>query len=184
MLQRPLQVASLNSSQVQSNIRFMQCHSSQLMLISTTGHKIPISHQEGFPGKQHLMPGKQPVNDQLPTPEGGYQTYLAAGKLRGRKALITGGDSGIGRAVAVLFAMEGAESTIVYLPDEEKDAQDTLKLVQEKGGVLHLISADLRTPQACKQVVEEAKQKMGAINILVLNHGFQMMRETIAELPE
>jgi NAD(P)-dependent dehydrogenase (short-subunit alcohol dehydrogenase family) len=130
------------------------------------------------------MPGKQPVNDQLPTPTGGYQTYLAAGKLSGRKALITGGDSGIGRAVAVLYAMEGAESTIVYLPEEENDAQETKRLVQEKGGKIHLITADVRSYQACKNVVVKALEAMGAINILVLNHGFQMMRETILDLPE
>lgn len=130
------------------------------------------------------MPGKAPVNDQLPTPTGGYQTYLAAGKLSGRKALITGGDSGIGRAIAVLYAMEGAESTIVYLPEEEKDAQDTQRLVQEKGEKVHLLTADLRSHQACKNVVEKALGLMGAINILVLNHGFQMMQETIGDLTE
>lgn len=80
--------------------------------------------------------------------------------------------------------MEGAESTIVYLPEEEKDAQETLRLVQEKGGKLHLQTADLRSHQACKNVVEKALQTMGGINILVLNHGFQMMQETIADLSE
>jgi len=133
---------------------------------------------------QHLIPGKQPVNDQLPTPTGGYQSYQAAGKLAGRKALITGGDSGIGRATAILYAMEGAESTIVYLPQEETDAQETLRLVQEKGGKIHLMTADLRSHQACKHVVEKALEAMGTINILVLNHGFQMMQETIADLSE
>jgi NAD(P)-dependent dehydrogenase (short-subunit alcohol dehydrogenase family) len=130
------------------------------------------------------MPDKKPVSDQLPTPTGDYQIYLAAGKLQGRKALITGGDSGIGRAVTVLYAMEGAESTIVYLPEEEKDAQETQKLVQEKGGKVHLITADLRSHQACKNVVEKALQLMGTINILVLNHGFQMMQEKIDDLSE
>jgi len=148
------------------------------------GHSVPISHQESTPGKQHQMPGKDPVNDQLPTEEGGYQTYLAAGKLQGKKALITGGDSGIGRAVAILYAMEGAESTIVYTPEEEKDAQETKRLVQEKGGKLHLLTADLRSAQACKNIVEKAIEAMGRINILVLNHGFQMMQETIADLSE
>jgi hypothetical protein len=65
------------------------------------------------------MPDKKPVSGQLPTPTGGYQIYLAAGKFQGRKALITGGDSGIGRAVAVFYAMEGGESTIMYLPEEK-----------------------------------------------------------------
>ena len=90
------------------------------------------------------MAGQDPVNDQLPTSSGSYQTYKAAGKLSGKKALITGGDSGIGRAVAILYAMEGAKSTIVYTSEEEKDAQKTKGLVEEKGGKLHLLQADLR----------------------------------------
>ena len=130
------------------------------------------------------MPGQAPVNDQLPNEKGQYQLYKAAQKLAGKKALITGGDSGIGRAVAVLYAMEGAESTIVYLPEEEEDAQETRKLVREKGGILHLLQADLRTHQACQHVVDQAIEKMGSINILALNHGFQMMQETIADLSE
>jgi NADPH:quinone reductase-like Zn-dependent oxidoreductase len=89
-----------------------------------------VSHQDA-PGKQHQITGPDPVNDQLPTDDGGYQPYKAAGKLAGQKALITGGDSGIGRAIAILYAMEGAESTIVYTPEEEKDAQQTQKLVRE-----------------------------------------------------
>lgn len=130
------------------------------------------------------MPDPKPVNDQLPSEDGGYQLYKAAGKLAGKKALITGGDSGIGRAVAILYAMEGADSTIVYLPEEQDDAEDTAKLVREKGGQIHLISADLRSAQACMNVVEEALEHMGRINILVLNHGFQMMQETIDDLSE
>lgn len=130
------------------------------------------------------MAGQDPVNDQLPTDDGGYQPYLAAGKLKGKKALITGGDSGIGRAVAILYAMEGAESTIVYTPEEEKDAQETKKLVAEKGGNVHLIQKDLREAKNCKIVVDEAVKVMGRVNILVLNHGYQMMKETIGELSE
>jgi NAD(P)-dependent dehydrogenase (short-subunit alcohol dehydrogenase family) len=130
------------------------------------------------------MAGKAPVNDHLPTEEGGYQLYKAAGKLAGKKALITGGDSGIGRAIAILYAMEGADSTIVYTAEEQKDAEETEKLVREKGGQLHLIQADLRSHQVCKSVVERAIEAMGRINILVLNHGFQMMKNTIAELSE
>lgn len=147
------------------------------------GHEVPISHQDA-PGKQKDMVGPDPVNDQLPTSDGGYQPYKAAGKLAGKKAMITGGDSGIGRAIAILYAMEGAESTIVYLPQEEKDAQKTRELVLEKGGKVHLLQADLKHHQECKKVVDQALAAMGRINILVLNHGTQMMRETIAELSE
>jgi NAD(P)-dependent dehydrogenase (short-subunit alcohol dehydrogenase family) len=130
------------------------------------------------------MAGPKPINDQLPTADGGYQPYKAAGKLAGRKALITGGDSGIGRAVAILYAMEGAESTIVYTPQEEKDAKETQQLVEEKGGKLHLLPADLRKREDCKSVVEQARKNMGAINILVLNHGTQMMKEDITDVSE
>jgi len=147
------------------------------------GHEVPISHQSA-PGKQHQMAGPDSVNDQLPTSDGGYQPYKAAGKLEGKKALITGGDSGIGRAVAILYAMEGAESTIVYTSEEEKDAQETLQLVEEKGGKVHLLQADLRKQQDCKEAVEKARKNMGGINILVLNHGTQMMKKDISELSE
>jgi NAD(P)-dependent dehydrogenase (short-subunit alcohol dehydrogenase family) len=98
--------------------------------------------------------------------------------------LITGGDSGIGRAVAILYAMEGAESTIVYTPEEQKDAEETLKLVEKKGGKVHLLQADLREQKNCKDVVEKAVKSMGTINILVLNHGTQMMKNDISELSE
>jgi NAD(P)-dependent dehydrogenase (short-subunit alcohol dehydrogenase family) len=124
------------------------------------------------------------VNDHLPTGTGGSQPYRAAGKLSGKKALITGGDSGIGRAVAILYAMEGAESAIVHLPSEEGDALETQKLVLDKGGVLHLIAADLRSHGTCKNVVDEAVEKLGCVNVLVLNHGYQMMKESIDELSE
>jgi hypothetical protein len=147
------------------------------------GHKVPVSDQE-IPGKQYKMDGPDPVNDQLPTEEGGYQLYKAAGKLTGKKALITGGDSGIGRAIAILYAMEGADSTIVYKPEEEKDALETQRLVRDKGQEAYLVSADLRSHQACKNVVEKALQTMGRIHILVLNHGTQEMREDISEIAE
>jgi NAD(P)-dependent dehydrogenase (short-subunit alcohol dehydrogenase family) len=130
------------------------------------------------------MAGQNPVNYQLPTGQSGYQLYKAAGKLAGKKALITGGDSGIGRAVAILYAMEGAELTIVYIPEEQKDAKKTQELVREKGGQVHLIQADLRSHPVCNNVVEKTIQAMGRINILVLNHGFQMVKNTIAELSE
>jgi len=147
------------------------------------GYKVPISSQDGAPGQQSQMP-VQAINDQLPTYDGGMKPYLACGKLTGRKTLITGGDSGIGRAVAILFAMEGAESTIVYTPEEENDAQETKRLVQEKGGILHLAKADLKLKEQCRQVVENARQLMGTINILVLNHGTQMVQEKIDTLSE
>ena len=84
------------------------------ILSSITGHRVPVSSQKP-PGSQNIL-DPQPVSEHVPTEDGGFQKYKAAGKLKDKKALITGGDSGIGRATAMLFAMEGADIFIAYLP--------------------------------------------------------------------
>jgi len=136
------------------------------------------------PGKQTDMKGPAPVDKQIPTEDGGYQIYKAAGKLKGKKAIITGGDSGIGRAVAILYAMEGADSIIAYLPEEQSDAEDTKKTVEEHGGKCYLFPTDIRKQSNCKKLVDEALEKMGAINIVVNNAAYQNMINGIAELSE
>lgn len=103
---------------------------------------------------------------------------------RGKKAIITGGDSGIGAATALLFAKEGADSTIAYLPEEEKDARETKRQVEEQGRQCHLIALDLTKRENCKKVVDFAMEKMGAIDILFNNVAYQMMVEDIADLSE
>ena len=130
------------------------------------------------------MIGAEPVNDMLPTQGGGYELYKAAGKLVGKKALISSSDSGTSRAIAILYAMEGAESTIIHLPEEEEVVLETKRLVREKGGQVHLIPADLLDPDICSIVVNKAIEYMGRINILVLNHGTHVMKETIEEVTE
>jgi NAD(P)-dependent dehydrogenase (short-subunit alcohol dehydrogenase family) len=122
--------------------------------------------------------------DKLPDGKGGYQAYKAAGKLQGKKAIITGGDSGIGRATAILFAMEGADSLIAYLPDEQKDAEDTKRIVEEKGQKCHLFPTDLTDRNNCQRVVDEALKSMGTIDILFNNHAYQMMTDDIFDLSE
>lgn len=129
------------------------------------GFKVPITHQYA-PGKQGDLP-IDPINTEVPTEDGGLQTYKAAGKLQDKKALITGGDSGIGRAIAILYAMEGADSTIAYLPEEEEDAQETKRQVEKLGRTCHLISMDLSQFENCKAVADAALEKMGRVNILV-----------------
>ena len=146
------------------------------------GHEVPVSHQKP-PGSQDAL-DPQPVSDHVPTEDGGYQLYKAAGKLKGKKAVITGGDSGIGRASAILFAMEGADSFIVYLPEEEKDAQQTKSEVEKHGQKCYLYPTDLKKKENCKKVIDEAMNKMGAINILFNNHAYQMMTESIFDLSE
>ncbi|KAH7328719.1 short chain dehydrogenase [Stachybotrys elegans] len=147
------------------------------------GYKAPVSKQS-FPGTTDEMPDPKPVYDELPGIGGNKVTYKAAAKLRGLKALITGGDSGIGAATAVLFAREGADSTIIYLPDEEKDAQDTKKRVNELGCKCHLFATDLSKRENCKKAVDFAVEQMGVIDILFNNAAYQMMVEDIADLSE
>lgn len=126
----------------------------------------------------------KPTSTQLPTEDNGYQTYKAAGKLTDKRAVITGGDSGIGRAIAILFAMEGATSLITYLPEEESDAQETKRRVEELGQKIHLLAVDLRDKKNCQKVVDTALETMGGIDTLVNNHGYQNMVENIQDLDE
>ncbi|KAH6660576.1 short-chain dehydrogenase [Truncatella angustata] len=144
---------------------------------------LPKPTEQSFPGKEGKLP-VEAIYDQLPDYKGGAQDYKAAGKLKGKKAIITGGDSGIGRATALLFALEGADSFIAYLPDEEKDAEATKKLVQERGAKCHLFATDLTSRQNCEQLVAEALKAMGGIDILFNNAAYQMMKEDISELSE
>jgi NAD(P)-dependent dehydrogenase (short-subunit alcohol dehydrogenase family) len=130
------------------------------------------------------MEDPKPTSTQIPSEDQGYQTYKAAGKLTGKKAIITGGDSGIGRAIAILYAMEGASSLITYLPEEERDAQETKRRVEEAGQKCYLLAVDLRTKENCKKAVETALQSLGGIDVLVNNAGTQNMIDDIKDLDE
>lgn len=131
------------------------------------------------------MPYPKPLFDELPTNDGKSQKYKAAGKLKGKSAIITGGDSGIGRATAILFAMEGADSLIAYLPEEEEDAQETKRRVEEYGQRCHLLATDLTDRANCQKVIDEAvKLFNGKLDILFNNAGYQNMIEEIKDLPE
>jgi hypothetical protein len=147
------------------------------------GHEIPIQDQE-HPGLQSKMKEPHPQSENIPTEDGGYQTYRAAGKLQDKRAIITGGDSGIGRATAILFAMEGADSLIAYLPEEEEDAQETKSRVEKHGRRCYLLQTDVREKENCRKIVDEALSKMGGIDILFNNAAYQMMVEDIIDLTE
>jgi len=113
----------------------------------------------------------------------GFLEYQAADKLKGKKAFITGGDSGIGRAVSVLFAREGASGiSIVYLPEEEEDAQETKRMVEKEGQQCLLIPGDLMDNNTCKSAIEKHIEKFGDLDILVNNASKQMMCEDITEI--
>lgn len=129
---------------------------------------------QGFPAQQQTPPG---LTDEMhPRPDHGEDSYVGSGKLDGRRALITGGDSGIGRAVAIAFAREGADVAIVYLPDEQPDADETRRLVEDAGRRCVLVPADLRVEDEARGAVRTAVEGLGGLDVLVNNAGFQMAR--------
>ncbi|MCP2323214.1 hypothetical protein HDA40_001721 [Hamadaea flava] len=116
-------------------------------------------------------------------PDHGEDSYRGSGRLVGKKAIITGGDSGIGRAVAIAFAREGADVLIAYLSEDE-DARDTARLVEETGRRAVLVAGDLADRGQCEQVVATAVDAFGDIDVLVNNAAFQMTHETIEEITD
>lgn len=124
-----------------------------------------------FP-EQHLE--KPGIESQLrPRPEYEATEYRAAGKLKGKTALITGGDSGIGRAVALLYAREGADVALVYLPEEQTDAQETADAIKQEGCRVLLITGDVTKPEFCQHAVDQTLEAFGKLDILVNNAGYQ-----------
>jgi NAD(P)-dependent dehydrogenase (short-subunit alcohol dehydrogenase family) len=117
-----------------------------------------------------------------PRPDHGEKSYQGSGRLLGRRALITGGDSGIGRAAAIAFAREGADVAINYLPVEEPDAREVMALIQAAGRKAVAIPGDIRTEAFCRQLVSEAVDRLGGLDILVNNAGAQQAQASIADL--
>jgi len=114
--------------------------------------------------------------------EGGFTHYKAANKLVGKKTLITGGDSGIGRAVAVMYAMEGADVAIVYLPEEEGDAQLTKSLIENYGRKCICIPLDITVEENCKSIIDITVKEFGQIDVLVNNASVMYMQEDIGDI--
>jgi hypothetical protein len=119
-----------------------------------------------------------------PAPDHGEKSYRGSGRLTGRKALITGGDSGMGRAAAIAFAREGADLAINYLPAEEPDASEVVELIQAAGRKAIPIPGDLRDASFCRRLVEDAVHLLGGLDILVSNAGRQQSRTSIAEVSD
>ncbi len=136
--------------------------------------------QEEFPKQSQPAPGLQ--SEMTPVPDCGEKTYRGSGRLAGRKALITGADSGIGRAVAIAYAREGADIAISYHPDEQKDADQVAELVKEAGRKVVLLPGDLSDESVNVKVVEDAANQLGGLDILALVAGKQTAVEDIAEL--
>lgn len=141
----------------------------------TTAH-----HADGFPAQEQEQPGL--TDETRPEPDHGERTYRGALRLSERRALITGGDSGIGRAVAIAFAREGADIALTHMPEEQEDAAETVRWVSENGNKSLALSGDLRDEAFCADIVERTVDEFGGIDVLVLNAAYQKDRDSLASL--
>jgi NAD(P)-dependent dehydrogenase (short-subunit alcohol dehydrogenase family) len=143
----------------------------------------PAEHPAGQPPQQQEPPGTQAA--MTPTPDCGEDSYRGSGRLTGKAAVITGGDSGIGRAVAIAFAREGADVLISYLGGaEEEDARDTAAWVEKAGRSAVLVPGDIADPAHCRAVVDRAVEAFGRIDVLVSNAAYQMTHTSLDEITD
>lgn len=133
-----------------------------------------------FKSQKQAWPGL--AGKMEPRPDHGEESYKGSGRLAGRKALITGGDSGIGRAAAIAYAREGADVAINYFPSEEPDAQEVIALIEAAGRKAVAIPGDLREESFCIRLVDEAVQALGGLDIVVNNAGRQQANKSIADI--
>ncbi len=136
--------------------------------------------QPEFPKQAPQPPGS--VHDMQPKPDHGEESYKGFGRLEGRKALITGADSGIGRAAAIAFAREGADIVLNYLPSEEQDAREVVALIESAGRKAYAFPGDLKDEAFCKALVKHSVESLGGLDILVNVAGKQTAQKDIAEL--
>ena len=138
--------------------------------------------REPFPEQRQPWPAL--ASKMTPRPDHGETSYRGSGKLTGRRALITGGDSGIGRAAAIAFAREGADVAINYHPTEEPDAREVKQLIEQAGRKVVLLPADIRTLKACEDTVRKAIAQLGGLDILVNNAAYQQSKADISEISD
>ncbi|MBB5747585.1 SDR family oxidoreductase [Brevundimonas variabilis] len=136
--------------------------------------------QPPFPRQPQPVPGEAREMD--PKPDHGEDSYRGSGKLKGRKALITGADSGIGRAAAIAYAREGADVALSYLPSERKDAAEVIALIEAEGRKAIDLPGDITDETWCREMVEHAVSQLGGLDILVINAGRQQYREDISQV--
>jgi NAD(P)-dependent dehydrogenase (short-subunit alcohol dehydrogenase family) len=134
------------------------------------------------PFESQTQPWPGLASKMTPKPDHGETSYRGSGRLAGRKALITGGDSGMGRAAAIAYAREGADVAINYFPTEEPDAREVIELIKDAGRTGIPIPGDLREEAFCRHLVAEAVQKLGGLDILVCNAGRQQSKPSILEI--
>jgi NAD(P)-dependent dehydrogenase (short-subunit alcohol dehydrogenase family) len=134
------------------------------------------------PFRKQTQPWPGLAGQMDPKPDHGETSYKGSGRLAGRKALITGGDSGMGRAAAIAYAREGADVAINYLPNEESDAREVVQLIKQAGRMAVPIPGDLRDEAFCQRLVAEAVQKLGGLDIVVCNAGRQQSKPSILDV--
>ncbi|TFF39773.1 SDR family oxidoreductase [Mucilaginibacter psychrotolerans] len=142
----------------------------------------PASKYPKPPFKSQSQPWPGLAGKMEPQPDHGEKSYKGSGRLMGRKALITGGDSGMGRAAAIAYAREGADVAINYLPAEEQDAKEVIALIKAEGRKAVAIPGDLRDEAFCKKLVDEAVRQLGGLDILVNNAARQQAHESIMDI--
>jgi NAD(P)-dependent dehydrogenase (short-subunit alcohol dehydrogenase family) len=142
----------------------------------------PLDKYAKPPFKRQLQTWPGLASKMEPKPDHGEKSYKGSGRLAGRKALITGGDSGMGRAAAIAYAREGADVAINYLPFEEPDAQEVVALIKAAGRKAVAIPGDLRDENFCKELIEKAVKELGGLDILVNNAGRQQTRKSILDI--
>lgn len=152
-----------------------QKHSSQKLIDPTTKYPQP-------PFKRQFQPFPGLAGKMDPVPDHGEESYVGANRLSGRKALITGGDSGIGRAAAIAFAREGADVAINYLPEEESDAREVIALIERAGRKAVAIPGDLMQEEFSSSLVQQTIAELGGLDILVSNAGHQKTNESILDI--
>ena len=149
---------------------------------TTATDRNPVTRypRDGFPRQEQDQPGLTNLTE--PTPDHGEKSYIGTGRLAGMRALITGGDSGIGRAVAIAFAREGADVAISYLPEEEEDAADTSSWIEQAGQTALRLPGNVRSEAECSSLVDEVVEGLGGIDILVLNAAYQQNRDGLENI--
>jgi NAD(P)-dependent dehydrogenase (short-subunit alcohol dehydrogenase family) len=142
----------------------------------------PVSKYPRPPFNKQTQPWPGLARDMQPRPDHGEKSYVGSGRLAGRKALITGGDSGMGRAAAIAYAREGADVAINYFPSEEPDAREVIGLIKETGRNGVALPGDLRDETFCRKLVADAIERLGGLDIVVCNAGRQQSRSSILDI--
>lgn len=142
----------------------------------------PLKAYPSAPFQDPLQPWPGLQSKMHPRPDCGEKSYVGTGRLKGRHALITGGDSGIGRAVAIAFAREGADVAINYLPEEESDAKEVIALIKKEGRKAVALPGDLQDEKFCQNLAKDAQAKLGQLDCLVNNAGYQKFQGDLLDL--